>query len=330
MYLTYLNVSIILFIVKLHFINRLCRSGLTVLISIIGGLNTVYAEPFFDAKTLSVTIVQSEDSGSYAEFSNALSQILSDKGIAHLTIDLSKPIPNSGLVVAVGMKAAMVVANSNAPAVLNVLIPKSGFDKLLQDFTRRANSHYYFAIVLDQPFYRQAHLIAAILPGKHNVGLLYSTPPNELIQLRDWLTTHGFNLHEQLVNPAQPLAEPLQNILHNSDVLLALPDAVVYNSSTLRNIFLATYRSGVPVIGISTGYVKAGALCAIFSTPTQIAIQTASQILLFGETHGLPTVQYCSEFEVMVNEQVARSLGLQIKSAQALHEIISAEIRRKP
>ena len=321
---------IFLFVAKSYFINRLRRSGLTVFISLFGLLNTVYAEPFFDAKTLSVTIVQSEDSGSYVEFSEALSQILSDKGIAHLTIDLSKPIPNSGLVVAVGMKAAMVVANSNAPAVLNVLIPKSGFDKLLQDFTRRATSHYYFAIVLDQPFHRQAHLIAALLPGKHDVGLLYSSPPNELTQLRDTLTTHGFNLHEQLVNPALPLAESLQNILHDSEMLLALPDAVVYNSSTIRNILLATYRSGVPVIGISAGYVKAGALCAVFSTPLQIAAQAATQIRRFGETHALPTVQYPQEFEVMVNEQVARSLGLQIKSAQELHEIISAEIRRNP
>jgi ABC-type uncharacterized transport system substrate-binding protein len=104
--------------------------------------------------------------------------------------------------------------------------------------------------------------------------------------------------------------------------LLALPDSAVYNDSTIRNILLATYHRGIPLIGYSSGYVKAGALCAVYSTPEQIAAQAAQLIFKFKDTHKLPAPQYPQEFEVTVNPQVADSLGLQIKNATALHDEI--------
>jgi ABC-type uncharacterized transport system substrate-binding protein len=127
------------------------------------------------------------------------------------------------------------------------------------------------------------------------------------------------------------LSNALQEILlGRSEVLLALPDAAVYNDSTIRNILLATYRRGIPLIGFSSGYVKAGALCAVFSTPAQIATQAAALILQFANTHALPFPQYSHEFEVMVNEQVARSLDLQVKGASALHDEIDSETKESP
>lgn len=314
----------------LHFSKRACCGWAMVFVLLFYSASSAYAELPVDVPSLSVTIVQSEDSGSYSEFSNALRKILGNMGLTHEEIDVSRPIPNSELVIGVGMKAAAVVAASHAPAVLNVLIPKAGYEKLLRDFPLRAGSHTFSAIFMDQPVYRQVRLITAMLHGKRNVGLLYSSPPEELSQLRKELSEHGLNLHEQVVDPALSLAEPLQDVLHGSEVLLALPDAAVYNSSTIRNVLLATYRSGVPLVGFSPGYVKAGALCAVFSTPAQIAAQAASLIKQFDENHVLPSAQYPLGFEVLVNDQVARSLGLPIKGAAELHDLMSADDRRMP
>ena len=314
----------------LHFTNRICGGLMAVFLLLFYSTSCSYAESAVDVQTLSVAIVQSEDGGSYQEFSDALRKVLGDKGLANVEIDFSKSIPNAGLVIAVGMKAATAVAASNVPVVLNVMIPKAGYEKLLRDFPLRASSHTFSAIFLDQPVFRQVHLITASLPGKRNVGLLYSSPPDELARLRKELTEHGLNLQEQTVKPDLPLSESLQDLLQNSDVLIALPDAVVYNSSTIRNVLLATYRSGIPLIGFSSGYVKAGALCAAFSTPLQIARQAASIIGQFSDKHVLASAQYPLEFEVLVNQQVAYSLGLHIKGAAELHDLVSTEDRREP
>lgn len=281
------------------------------------------AEPIDAARLPVVTIVQSEGGGPYGEFSDALRKILGEDGLITAVIDSSQPIPSSGLVIGVGMKAATLTAASNAQAVLNVFIPKTGHEKLLHDFPRRADTRAFSTIFLDQPLNRQVSLISAILPGKKNVGVLYSSPPEEIVRLRNELASHGFKLQEQIVSPALPLATSLQEVLQKSDLLLVLPDTEIYNSANIRNILLATYRSNIPLIGISSGYVKAGALCAVVSTPTQIAAQTAFLVRQFIDARTLPAAQYPQEFEVMVNGQVARSLGLQIKSPAELQGIIS-------
>lgn len=283
------------------------------------------------AEPLSVAIVLSESTGSYLEFANALREVLLKKNISPVVVENPRgPIPDSGLVIGVGMKAATAVAASSAPAVLNVLIPKTGYEKLLHDFPQRANSRTYSAVFLDQPMSRQAGLIRAALPGKHSVGLLYSTPPGELAQLKREMADAKLNLYELAISPALPLHDALPEVLKKSELLLALPDPEIYNSSTIRNILLATYRSGMPLIGFSSGFVKAGALCAVYSTPAQMAAQAGALAGKFGDTKTLPAGQYPQEFEVTANEQVARSLGLHIKSTTELHDEIQAFERNRP
>ncbi len=287
--------------------------------------NPALAQPREAARQPDVAIVLSEKAGSYEEFDSVLGVLLASKGVSHVVTDAAGEIPAAGLVVAVGTKAATAVAASDAPAVLNVLITKASHSKLLHDFPRRAGSHTYAALYLDQPMDRQARLIAAILPQKHTVGLLYSTPPRELAQLGDKLGEYGLTLRSRQVDSLAALPDALQDVLGRSEVLLALPDAAIYNDSTIRNILLATYRMGVPLVGFSQGYVKAGALCAVFSTPAQLAEQAAALIMQFREVHALPATQYPQQFEVTVNEQVARSLGLNVKTAPVLHDEIDRE-----
>ncbi len=316
----------------LYFANRLMVGLAIALLLLFYSANPVYAHPPIHIKPLLVTIVQGENSGPYLEFTHALRDNILKRNVDLVVIDdPSIPVPDSDLVISVGMKAATSVAAGNAPAVLNVLVPKAGYEKLLHDFPARANSKNFSAIFLDQPIARQIRLIAAILPGKRHIGVLFdSVPQDELVQLRQQMSRHGLSLHERVISPTLPLHDALQEVLQDSEVLLALPDSTVYNNSTLRNILLATYRSSVPLIGFSSGYVKAGALCAVFSTPAQIATQAAMAIQQFWETSALPTAQYPQLFEVMVNEQVGRSLGLSTKSPAELHNEMSALTRRAP
>ncbi len=275
-----------------------------------------------------VTIVLSERNGFYEEYSNALDRLLSNTNISHQVIDVSQPVPDSGLLIGVGIKAATELAASKAPAVINVLLTKTSHEKLLHDFPARITSPGMTAIYLNQPVQRQLHLITAVMPGKRNVGILYTNVSKELDEIHQKLKDYSLKLQEQKVDQTQTLPIALQELLlGRSEMLLALPDAEIYNDSTIRNILLATYRRGIPLIGYSAGYVKAGALCAVFSTPAQIATQTAKLIVKFNETHILPPAQYPREFEVMVNTQVAASLGLQVEDAEALHDEIEQALK---
>lgn len=285
------------------------------------------------AETLSVTVVQSERNGAYDEFTAALRSSLASDAV-NLTIqDTSQPVPANAkeLVIAVGMKAASLVAASNAPAILNVLIPRAGHRKLLRDNPKRERSASYSSIFMDQPAERQLGLIAAALPERHRVGLLYEAPADEEVeQLRQKAAEHGLKLYERPVGSNEALFDALQDVLQHSDILLAQPAPSLYNSSTLRNILLSTYRAGIPLVGLSASYVRAGAVTAIFSTPAQFASQASTVIQKFSETGTLAAAQYSRQFEVAINERVSQSMNLDLPAADELLRKISQSKRHTP
>jgi putative tryptophan/tyrosine transport system substrate-binding protein len=282
------------------------------------------------AEPPSVSVILSENSGAYSEFANALRENLLNSNVTLNILDTTQAPPNSRLIIAVGMKAAVIVARSDAPNVLNVMIPKSGHKKLLQDFPKLENSPHYSSIFLDQPVERQLRLIASAFPGKKRIGLLFDSPlPDEVSQLRQQVADYGFSLYEQDIAKST-LFDSLQKALQHSDVLLALPIPTVYNSATLRNILVSTYQAGIPLVGFSSSYVKAGALCAVFSTPAQFASQTSSISLKFIETGTLPQAQYPKLYEVAVNDRVAQSMNINIKSPEDLSKRMSTITRQMP
>jgi hypothetical protein len=122
------------------------------------------------------------------------------------------------------MKAASEVGGSNALAVLNVMIPRSGHKKLLQDFPKRENSHHFSSIYIDQPIDRQLRLIAAAFPDRHSLGVLYAAPaPEEIGELKLKSAEYGFSLYADEINTNVSLFQEIQELLKHSDVFLSLP-----------------------------------------------------------------------------------------------------------
>lgn len=287
------------------------------LVCLLSCLSYVQAEP------LQITLAISEEGGVYRAFSETLlGKLQPDK----YAVKIKRPedaLGGSDLYIAVGMKAATQLSAKDIPT-LNVFVPKTAYDRL----HRESASHVAprSAIYLDQPMERQVALLALALPGAKHVGVLYTAVPAELQNLRSQLNDRNMRLHERGVDQSHPINDALEDVLGVSEVLFVLPDSDIYNASTIRNILLTSYRKQVPLVGISQAYVKAGALCAVYSTPEQVAAQVYSMIERYAGSRKLPAAQYPSEFEVSVNVQVARSLDLRIKDAEQLRD----ELRRLP
>lgn len=266
-------------------------------------------------------VVLSERGGAYQAFSDALREELKSQDVVMSVGESGESAGEADLAIAVGMKSSGAEFAANKP-VLSVFVPKAGYDKLPKPAGPRQSS----AIYLDQPIERQLSLLLAVLPRVNHIGVLYTEPPPGLSRLRQLAVDRQLLLHEKAVGPERNLADALDSVLEVSEALLVLPDTDIYNAGTIRNILLTSYRKQVPLIGISQAYVKAGALCAIYSTPAQIAAQAAEAVRQFAATAKLPAAQYPKEFEVSVNMQVARSLDIHIKDADKLRD----EIRRNP
>lgn len=269
------------------------------------------------AAPLKVAVELAEGHEVYHAFETALQDALQSR--QDIQILPAGAAAQAELIVAIGSKAVGSFSSSSIP-ILNVMISRAGLERFKRTENRRSSGIY-----MDQPTERQFSLLRAALPEAKSIGVLISRKTPELTLVKQLSTTSGLRLHIQSVSAPEHLASSLSELLADSDVLLVLPDAGVYRSDTIRNILLETYRQHVPMIGLSQNYVRAGALCAVYSTPLQMAQQAAQVLSQFAKTRKLPDYQYPHEFEVAVNTQVARSLGLTIKSAEQLRTEMGGE-----
>lgn len=202
--------------------------------------------------------------------------------------------------------------------VLATLLPRSAFDARVAEAGRSTRA--LSAVVLDQPISRQMALIEHVLPNRLRVGVLPGPQTRPLLsQLKKQASLRDLRLVVgSPVDSPEKVYPALKEVFESADVLLALPDSLIYNGSSLQNILLASYRARVPVVAFSPTYVKAGALVAVYTTPAQVARQTAGVVRGWLAGRGLPPVQPPREFDVVVNTHVAKSLGLRVDDAERI------------
>jgi len=274
-----------------------------------------------------VVIVSSERSAAYQEAADALLGELArggGRGEVYQTTAAEWPTagapPAARLYIALGVEAAQVLARSELRgAVLCTLLPRISFERVLRDSGRRTSSQFT-ALYLNQPLARQLDLARLALPQARRVGVLLGHESMaQLAQLEEAAASRGLKLVHAQVQPQEPLYGDLKRVLDESDLLLALADPQIYNSGSIQNILLTSFRARVPMLAFSPAYVRAGALLAVYSTPSQIGQQAGALARSHALGRPLPLPQYPQEFSVSVNEHVARSLGLNLEP-QALAE----------
>lgn len=294
-----------------------------------------------------VLMVVSERSASYLEAATALEDDLVRGGLSHAEIGLVSaaefaaatsttpalpPALSPKLFVAVGTAAASLMMNRDSRVPLIVtLLPRSGFEYMVLT-TGRKPSTQFSAVFLDQPMARQLDLIRLALPQARRIGVLWGPEPSSQTQwqglaLQQAAQARGLQLVTASVGLGESAFPALQRVLEEADVLLAVPNHQVYNSSSIQNILLASYRARVPLIGFSPAYVQAGAVFALHTTPAMIGRQTAAMARSVLQGKGqLVAPQHPQEFSVSVNAQVARSLGLTLDAAQLTERLRQLEV----
>jgi ABC-type uncharacterized transport system substrate-binding protein len=287
------------------------------------------------ASAATIAVVLSDDSTPYKEVLSAIQSRLGSE------YNLVRELPDqfaSGdaastarLIITVGVKAAeAVVEKPSRTPVIAALVPR---DWYLHGGQGRlaADQRVATAVFLDQPFSRQLRLVHEALPEASKLGVVVSNAQAwQLRELQSQARTMHLSVSEVIIGSEQRLVESMEKILPGVDLLLALPDAEVFNRRTAQTIFLTTYRYRVPVVGYSRSLTRAGALVSIFSSPDQIGQQTSEIALkaLSMATMKLPSAQFPRYYSISVNEHVARSLGLELPAESALLSRMQEEPER--
>lgn len=275
-----------------------------------------------------VAVVLSDDSAPYEEIYQAIRAHLAgsphEAGRLNASGLTTASLGEARLAVAVGVRAAdALTALSVRPPVLAVLVPRAWYLKTGRARLSEGDRHAVSAIYLDQPFERQARLIRLALPEVRRVGVLLG-PDQEWLagELGEALQAQQLRPVHQTLPAGERLIRPLEKVLAGADLLLAVPDPLVFNRNTAQSLFLTSYRYRVPVLGYSQSLTRAGALLSLHSSPAQIGREAAEWVssALQGPAVRLPPPAHPAYASVSVNEQVARSLGIALPSESELEK----------
>lgn len=284
--------------------------------------------------TQQIELLLSDDHDTYRELAGAFQSELSLACAHRCAMTPSVRVSTVGdwdasaprdLLVAVGNQAALQALASRAPRLLYGLIPRFTWRNLQQlhpDEDGRSS-----AVYLDQPLRRQFDLLAIALPlDQRRIGVLLG--PDSIRQEPELqrnaerldMTLVVRKLHDQdEVGPA------MEELAGQIDLLLALPDPMVFNRDTLYGILLTSYGAGVPVAGYSQSLVEAGAMLALYTSVPDMArhlAQTSATYLIDGGD--LPAPGPSRYYEIAVNRNVARSLGYELPEATQLRKLLES------
>jgi ABC-type uncharacterized transport system substrate-binding protein len=289
-----------------------------------------------------IILVTSKTGGAYQVFVDSFSEEYFNKvqvgsrseikniPISRLSSDKTDWKYKNALIVTVGTKAAKFVVGMKLDSpVIHAMLPFSAYKKIE---SRRKACSMQSAIYIDQPIKRQIALSKIIFPNRHRYGFLLGDTSKKRYEIER--QEHHFSTRKiatTLIEESRELAWSLRDLSDDVDVFIALNDPLVFNPNNAKWLLYMAYQERKPVIGFSKPYVSAGASAAVYSTPSQLGMQTAQQIVKQQKSKNecLFKPQYPSEFSVSINKAVVESLSGHELSEKTLHQHLVEKERVK-
>jgi hypothetical protein len=203
-------------------------------------------------------------------------------------IDLQKDsiTDNKGIFIVVGSMALnKIIELKISNPIIAVFVKESNFYHTLQSIKHKYLSKNEIislenvgAIYSDPSLEKQIELIKKIFGSRSSFGVITS-PITYFLQQSIQEIASKNDLSVKFVNFSKgENINKVINSLKNQEVVLAISDNLVWNSSTLKNIVLSTYRNEQPILGFSRNIVKAGAIATYYADMDSIVMETLDRI----------------------------------------------------
>ncbi len=185
-------------------------------------------------------------------------------------------------------------------------------------------------LYMTQSYCRQIEFIKLLNTHWKTISILNSQKnPVDSSFIQQCANNYDINIYTVNTTLEENLTNKIKNALSHSDVLLALPDNNIYNSKTVKNILLTSYRHRKPVIAFSKNFVTAGALASVHSNTEQIA-QSASKLIeqyFDSDKQFIKPINHPDAFDININRQVFRALDLSIPDMDKLKQSLQHPVQ---
>jgi len=280
-----------------------------------------------------VLILQSEDEAAFDETVSGLSQhfqkVHSDKAVRIEVRNLARLVsPESelkaelealkpALLITLGSQATLWAQSSvrDVPLLFGMVL-----DPLAQGIEPAHASSPMTGVSMQIPFSEQFERLRQVLPGARRVGTVFDARNQALIdEARREAGRQGLTLvGAPVANPAE-VPEAFRTLVGKVDALWSFPDTTVYSREAAQFILLFSFRNRLPLMGFSRGYVRAGALFALYADYRDLGRQLA------GVAHEI--IGGRSPRDIPMAAPRRHALAINLRVAEALGTSVPAGVR---
>ena len=264
------------------------------------------------SKDKTILVIAKNFQGNASNLAKSLS--LSSLGEKHDIINISlddwlSNKPKADLIISIGNEPLEnLLSEKITIPLLSVLITSKQWHSIRKHNATDLNVN---AIFYDPDLIRQALLAKMLLPKAKSIGLMYSETNDTISDLlKIKLKQLNLELNTLLINNNSDVIRKYPALSDQSDIIIAIPDTVAYTNQTLPRILLTSYRQQKPVIGYSTGMVKAGAVATTFTSFDMLIKDTEETALDILNAKVKNDARHSKYYSIKYNDAVSLSLGL--------------------
>ncbi|MFH1313176.1 MAG: ABC transporter substrate-binding protein [Candidatus Eisenbacteria bacterium] len=235
----------------------------------------------------------------------------------HTPDDLEAAMDRTGaaVILALGTDAAKLVkeAHTAVPTVFS-MVSEPGQSGLLNAGTNGGSP--MTGVCLDVPVETQFSSLLDVVPRASKIGVVYNPDESQFIvdAARSAANRMNLGLVTYPVHSEAEVPEALTALRPRIDALWLVSDRMVLTTQSLQYVFLFTFQTNLPLMGLSEHFVKMGALCAVGPDYRDIGMQSgefAVQILGGRDPEELPMAAP-RKVLLSLNLRTAEIIGLRI------------------
>jgi putative ABC transport system substrate-binding protein len=196
-----------------------------------------------------------------------------DAGKAGQALRTIKSQEKPNLILALGSLAAESAVNdiTDIPIIAGMILRPDSLKK----------SPNATGVFLDFPVETQLKWIRTFLPKARTLAVLYNPKENgKRVDLAvKAASAMGLKVDAIEINAPADFLPKLNGLGNSPDVIWGMTDGLVFNSLTAKHLLLHSQKHFVPLVGISSAWVKAGALYALEADYGDVGTQCAEMAL---------------------------------------------------
>ena len=231
------------------------------------------------------------------------------------------------LIVTIGTQATRSIGRriTGVPVVFSLILITGGSEVLF-----RQRPPNVTGAAMDVPIDVQFARMKEIIPDLKRVGVIYNPKMtgDAIPAARSAAAAGELTLVEIPVANEAQVMRAVEGLKGRVDALWSVADSTVFTPRTVDNILLLTLRDGIPFVGLSPSFVKAGALLSFSCDYEDVGAQSgemAVEILKGKSPSDLPVV-YPRHVSLFLNLNTARTIHLEI--SQKLQAESQIEFKR--